>query len=304
MSVAEKRPLELNRSAVGDVEQRRAASWELRDEFRRELNRTIRDLGLVENVAELDVQGYTVVKNAAPRALFDELRTAITDIAADRKTKGLYGDRRGVFSDNIMNCSAKGVAFEKALMNPSLNALMAYLLGDGYVLNASSAAVVEQGAPALPIHSDNAYVPDPFPSWALSATSVWFPEDVTAESGASRVVPGSHRFNRQPLPGEGESDAVAIEVPAGSVVIWNGATWHGNCGRIAAGERVTFHTSFCRMFMKPFANNDMVPQEVIERNGPLMAQILGRDLPMGREGEDGPNPVWRAAAARLASRRL
>jgi ectoine hydroxylase-related dioxygenase (phytanoyl-CoA dioxygenase family) len=118
------------------------------------------------------------------------------------------------------------------------------------------------------------------------------------------VVPGSHRYGRQPLPGEGEADAVAVECPAGSVAVWNGALWHGNCGRLAPGERITFHTSFCRLWMKPFANNDIVPQEVVDRNGPLMAQILGRGLPMGREGEDGPNPEWRAIAGRLATRRL
>jgi hypothetical protein len=152
---------DLNRSAVGDVQERRAAALAVRDEFRRELMQSIRSLDLTANVAELDIQGYTVVENAAPLAFFAELRQAIVDLATQRKRDGLYGDRRGVFSDNIMNCSAKGRVFEQVLMNPKLNALMAYLLGDGYVLNASSAAVVEQGAPALPIHCDNAYVPDP-----------------------------------------------------------------------------------------------------------------------------------------------
>jgi ectoine hydroxylase-related dioxygenase (phytanoyl-CoA dioxygenase family) len=304
MSVAEKLPHDLNRSAVGNVDERRASYLATRDEFRRELAEKIRTLDLTANVAELDMQGYTVVKDAAPMAFFAELRDHIVALAEERKRQGLYGDRRGVFSDNIMNCTSKGRPFEQVLMNPKLNALMAYLLGDGYVLNASSSAIVEQGAPALPIHCDNAYVPDPFPSWALTATSVWFTEDVTADNGASRVIPGSHRYGRQPFPGEGEEDAVAVECPAGSVAVWNGALWHGNCGRLAPGERVTFHTSFCRLHMKPFANNDIVPQEVIDRNGPLMAQILGRGLPMGREGEDGPNPEWRAIAGRLATRRL
>ncbi len=303
MSVAHK-PLTLNRSAVGNIDERRANYLSVRDGFRQELSDQIKALDLTANVAELDMHGYTIVKDAAPLSFFQELREAIVEITEQRRRDGTFGDRRGVFTDNIMNCISKGRVFEQALMNPKLNALMAYLLGDGYLMNASTAALVEQGAPALPIHSDNAYVPDPFPSWALTATSVWFTEDVTGDSGASRVVPGSHHFARAPFPGEGEEDAVSLDCPAGSVAIWNGATWHGNCGRNAAGSRVTFHTNFCRMFMKPFTNNDAVAQDVIDRNGPLMAQILGRGLPHGREGEDGPNPEWRATAARLATRRL
>jgi ectoine hydroxylase-related dioxygenase (phytanoyl-CoA dioxygenase family) len=248
--------------------------------------------------------GYTVIRDAAPRAWFNELRAHIVALSEERRRQGLWGDKRGVFSDTILNCVGKGRVFEEAVLNPKLNALAAYLLGDGYVINATNAIIVEQGAPALPIHSDNAYVPEPFPHWALTFTSVWVTEDLDAERGASRVIPGSHHHARAPKGGEGEDEAVPIDCPAGSVVVWNGATWHGNCGRNAPGERVTFHTSMCRMHMKPFADNASVPQDVVVRNPPLMAQLLGRGLPMGVEGESGPDPVLRAHAARLAARRL
>jgi ectoine hydroxylase-related dioxygenase (phytanoyl-CoA dioxygenase family) len=296
--------LVLNRSAIDAAEKRGPASQSERDGFRQELLGAVAELDLWRNVAELDINGYTVVRNAAAPAFFDELRETIRGLSAERRRQGLYGDKRGVFSDTILNCVGKGAVFEQAVLNRKLNTLMAYLLGDGYVINATNAIIVEQGAPALPIHSDNAYVPEPFPHWALTATSVWFTENVDAERGASRVVPASHRYQRAPKGGEGEAEAVALDCPANSIAIWNGALWHGNCGRNAPGERVTFHTSMCRMHIKPFANNADVPQSVVERNPPLMAQLLGRGLPMGVEGEDGPNPELRATAARLATRRL
>jgi ectoine hydroxylase-related dioxygenase (phytanoyl-CoA dioxygenase family) len=296
--------LVLNRKAIDEAEKRGAANQSLKAAFRDELMQTIADLDLTQNVVDLDVLGYTIIRDAAPKAYFDELRAHIVALSKERRKQGLWGDKRGVFSDTILNCVAKGRVFEQAVLNPKLNALAAYLLGDGYVINATNAIVVEQGAPALPIHCDNAYVPEPFPHWALTITSVWVTEDLDAEHGASRVIPGSHRNARAPKGGEGETEAIAIDCPAGSVVVWNGATWHGNCGRNAPGERVTFHTSMCRLHMKPFANNAAVPQDVIDRNPPLMAQLLGRGLPMGVEGDEGPNPELRANAARLAARRL
>lgn len=147
-----------------------------------------------------------------------------------------------------------------------------------------------KGSVTLPIHTDNALVPDPFPAWAMTAVSLWYTEDVDADAGATRLIPGSHHYARHPLPGEGEQDAVALDVPAGSLGVWNGALWHGACPRVAEGERVTFGASFCRSFMKPFADHAVVPDEVIERNGPLMAQMLGRQQTEGQE--------WRMLAAR------
>ena len=298
------KPLVLNRAAIGNSAEHLAAALAVKDEFRKELMREIEELDLLANVAELDIQGYTIIKNAAPLEFFQELREHIMAMSDERQKNGTYGDARGVFSDTILNCVGKGRVFEEAVLNRKLNAIMAYLLGDGYVLNATNAIVVEQGSPALPLHSDNAYVPAPFPSYPVSATSVWVTEDLDAESGASRVVPGSHKNARQPMPGEREDDAIAIPCPAGSIVVWNGATWHGNCGRHTEGKRVTFHTSCVLMHMRTFANNDAVPQDVVDRNPPLMGQLLGRGLPHGREGDGGPIPALRQIAGRLSLRRL
>jgi len=297
-------PLPLNRAAIATADARRSAEHTARTAFREEITRRIAELELTANVAELDMLGYTIIKNAAPIEFFQELRERIQHLSRERRELGVRGDPRGVFSDTIVNCITKGRVFEKAVLNPKLNALMAYLLGDGYLINATQGIIVQQGAPALPIHCDNAFIPDPFPSWALTATSVWVTEDLTGESGATRIVPGSHRYARHVDPGEGEDEAIPIDCATGSVVVWNGATWHGNCGRLAAGERVTFHTSFCRMHIRPFADNENVPQNIIDRNQPMLAQLLGCGLPQGKEGEGGPNPELRNNAIRLAARRL
>jgi ectoine hydroxylase-related dioxygenase (phytanoyl-CoA dioxygenase family) len=290
----------VKRSVMADGDTRAA----VRAQFREEISQRIASLDLASNVIDLDIRGYTVIRNAAPMEFFRELRARILELSEERKRNGVSGDRRGVFSDTIDNVFELGRVFELAAMNDKVNTLMAYLLGDGYVVNKHEGIVVDQGGAPLFIHCDNAYIPDPFPLPALTATVVWFSEDMTMETGASRVIPGSHRFARHPNPGEGEDAAIPLECPAGSVAMWNGATWHGNCGRTAAGERVTLHTSYCRMHIRPFADNDRVPKEIVDRNPPLFAQLLGRGLPQGNEGDDGPDPQKRAHAARLFTRRL
>lgn len=234
-----------------------------------------------------------LLRKAASRAFFRELRERIHELWTERKRLGQVRPRGGVYSDTILNCVSQGRVFEEALMNEKVHALVAYLLGEDYLLMNSTGNVMERGSKALHIHTDNARVPDPFPTWAMTVVSLWYTDTVGADEGATRLIPGSHRYARHPQPGEGEDEAVALEAPAGSVGVWNGALWHGACPRQAEGERVTFGASFCRLHMQPFADLAAVPDEIVERNGPLMARILGRASP-----QDAEYAEWRHIATR------
>jgi ectoine hydroxylase-related dioxygenase (phytanoyl-CoA dioxygenase family) len=272
--------------------------------FRAEMARAIEALDLSANIAELDMNGYTILRDAAPPEFFAELKATMLDLAEQRRRMEAPGDLRGLASFLTKNTLTRGRIFEQAILNPKLNAVMAYLLGDGYVLNTQSAMVLEQGNAPLFIHSDNAFIPDPFPAWAMVATAVWVVDPLDEALGASRVVPGSHRFGRHPRPGEGEDRAIALDCPANSIQVWNGALWHGNSGRTAPGQRVTLHTSFVRMHIRPFADHSLVPEEVIARNPPLFAQLLGRGLPFGEERDNGSEPALMDRARRFAARRI
>lgn len=275
-----------------------------RADFRETLLAQIKALDLEQNILELETDGYTVLRDVESPQFFSDLRAAVLELTEQRRNNSeLAGDRRGLFSYITKNTLTKGGMFEKTVLNPKVNAVMAYLLGDGYVLNTQSATVLTHGTPALFMHTDNAYIPEPYPSWALTATAVWVTEDLDEAQGSTRIVPGSHRFGRSPQPGEADGIAIPIECPAGSVQIWNGATWHGNCGRTAPGERVTVHTSFARMCLRTFSNNDLVSDEVLSRN-PELHRLLGRGLPYAMEYDDGSDPQLMANAMRLFARRV
>lgn len=61
--------LDRDRSEGGATNER-MTYWSVREGFRQELTGKIEGLMLIENVAELDMNGYTVLQNAAPPAFF------------------------------------------------------------------------------------------------------------------------------------------------------------------------------------------------------------------------------------------
>jgi ectoine hydroxylase-related dioxygenase (phytanoyl-CoA dioxygenase family) len=71
------------------------------------------------------------------------------------------------------------------------------------------------------------------------------------ETGATRLVPGSHR---QGLPDMGEDQnvpGIAAEAPPGSAVIWEGRTWHRAGENTSGATRVSVTTIYCRHVMNP-----------------------------------------------------
>ena len=81
--------------------------------------------------------------------------------------------------------------------------------------------------------------------------SIWLLDDFTAENGATRVVPGSHHSGIIPKdkmedPTRPHPDEVVLLAPAGTVVVFNGHTWHGGTLNRSAAPRRGMHSAFIR----------------------------------------------------------
>ena len=234
------------------------------------LDERLDSLALSGNADDLLDKGYTVVEGAAPLDFFHRLRDRIiecvVEIGAPVQTGMLL---------------ARGRIFEEAVCNPQLLALAELLCGRGFILSQMVGTVRPQGDHGLPVHTDYDLIRDPFPPHPLGLTAVWACDDFTREGGCTWVIPESHRLRRHPRDDEREQEAVAIECPRGSILVWDGATWHGSYSRGTPGERVALHVMFTRMAQRPFEAYDL-PRETIERNPPEFASLLGLNDPFGK----------------------
>ena len=235
-----------------------------------DLDERLASLGLSKNADDLVEKGYTVVEGAAPLEFFERLRARIIECVVEVEAPALTG-----------LLLARGRIFEEAVCNPQVLALAELTCGKGFILSQMLGSVRPQGDRGMPLHTDYDLIRDPFPAHPQTLTSVWACDDFTPESGCTWVIPGSHRLRRHPADGELEDEAVSIECPRGSILVWDGATWHGSHSRSAPGERVALHVMFNRMALRPFEAYDL-PRETIERNPPELASLLGLNDPFGK----------------------
>ena len=257
----------------------------------RDLNRNyreIRELGLETNLAELEAFGFTIIENALSPELTRRLRGAVLEAAEQRSGKSL--DIETATNVHEVELASyllyKDPVFEEAVLNPRPLALITYLLGYSCWLSSLTSHVKGPGEVGLLLHSDTANgVPAPFSAYSHVANCNYALTDYTEAGGCLAMVPGSHRYHRQPtqwevgLAGnERNPHAIPIEVPAGTAVVWHGNTWHGSFPRKMPGLRVNLATYFCRQYMAPQEiYGDSAPAELIARHGrdSRMAQLLG-----------------------------
>ena len=193
----------------------------------------------------------------------------------------------------------KDPAFEEALLNPGPLALVTYLMGKSCLISSVASHFKGPRGSGIPLHADTANgAPAPFSPHSQVGNCNYALTDYTEEGGSLAIVPGSHRHARQPtLPEiavEGEMrnpSAIAIEVPAGSAIIWHGNTWHGSFPRTIPGLRINLSFYFCRQNIQPQENyKDHAPEEVLERHrgNPRFATLIGANTHYGWTDE-GPD---------------
>ena len=94
-------------------------------------------------------------------------------------------------------------------------AVLDRVLGE-YQLSAPTGIEIGAGEVAQPLHPDDALYPIPRPHTELVVNVMWPLDDFTEANGATRIVPGSHRWGDE-FPGP-DTETVAIEMPAGSAL--------------------------------------------------------------------------------------
>jgi hypothetical protein len=265
-------------------------------EARERIMANIRRLELERNVFELDMQGYTVVApdRAGPPGFADRLRKRILEISEERA--GFppdleTGASHAGFSarGQTLNCILpEDPVFQEVVVNPIQLALMDYLLGEHCILGGMSACVKGPSEGHVPLHTDQ-HTPQPYPAYAQTANCTWTLTPYTVDDGCLAMAPGSHKFCRMPKPFEGLELAVPVEVPAGSLIVWHGNQWHGAYPRTNPGLRINLLQYYQRPYLVVLDDLSGVTPEMLVRNGPRFARLMGDFLPWGFRGDGIPH---------------
>ena len=236
-----------------------------------ELAPRIAEFGLERNLDELRENGYTIIP--VDRELTDRIRAATLRTVEGDVSPNASFDRACATPLGEDPCSARPAPTRPCWRWRSTSA------GAGCVLSSVLATVRTAGS-ALGVHCDQSQVPSPFPEHLVLLTACWVTDEFTKENGATLM---HSRHPAAPAPPEpdgargGARARLPSSAPAGSVVLWDGAVWHGNYPRTTTGERVVLHVTYGRLAYQPVHDFSYLERRVPGERQPRAARTPRRE---------------------------
>jgi hypothetical protein len=240
------------------------------------LRPTIDALDLWSCIEELRDRGYTIVKDAVPLELLDELRSVIH--AFSEETEGPSQ------THSASMLLGRHPVVDQVATLPKLLALAEVSVGKGMRAGQFIGTIKREGGPGLGLHADQNWMPAPFPDHNLVMTYCIPCEGMTDEGGSTRIVPGSQSLRRHPTAEElADPVTLPIEVEKGSVAVWDGSVWHASGPRTIPGTRTVLHATYQRLYTQPIDDYTYLlkDKDYVASASEELLSLLGAELFFG-----------------------
>jgi ectoine hydroxylase-related dioxygenase (phytanoyl-CoA dioxygenase family) len=173
---------------------------------------------------------------------------------------------------------ARSEAARELVMDASVLGTVKRVLAHGttFHLHLTQVIAIGPGETPQPIHRDQwAFDFFPFPKgYEVQCNTLWALTDFTERNGATRVLPGSHRYDDK-LEFQLE-DTEPAEMAAGSALLYTGALYHGGgpnrSDAVRAGINITYALSWLRQEENQYLS---VPQEVARTLPDDLLRVMG-----------------------------
>ena len=225
-------------------------------------------------VAALERDGYAVIEDAFDADSVADARAELTAIL--ERTPAGRDDFEGHLTRRVYALFAKTRSMDGAATHPLVLTVLDRVLSE-YQLSAPTGIEIGPGEVAQPLHPDDALYPIPRPHTELVVNVMWPLDDFTEENGATRLIPGSHRWANE-FPGP-EAETVAIEMPAGTALVYLGSLWHGGGANHTDHARLGVVLHYSVGWLRPVENHVLaVPREVVAQLPARLQELLGYNI--------------------------
>ena len=235
----------------------------------------------------LDREGFCVFPGVLPRERCEYFKSLLEDVYGRSREMLAHGSAKtghGLQDKSqervVYNLHNKHYDFFELIEHPLALEVMGHLLQSGSYMNAEPFVLLNEsarsplaGAKGQQLHMDSNFPGSPY---ALFAIALWMLDDFSPENGATRVVPGSHRFLTYAENGKKYEDEISVTAPAGSLLVYNASLWHGGGDKTCEGTRWAAIFGYGRWFLKPaFDFNKCTPPEIWEKMTERQRDLLG-----------------------------
>ncbi len=187
-------------------------------------------------VAKVRKEGFAILPGFLDPALLEDVRQRMAPIfemtgERDASRGGRYSGMQAV---HVHNLFAKTDAVDQIAIDPRLLHIIEGVLGPQFQLSVATAMCPDPGVDPQGLHQDDGHYPLPRPRPPFIANTLIALDDFSEANGATRLVPGSH-LSADAV--DQDADVTFAEMPAGSLLLFDGALWHAGGGNRTRNQR-------------------------------------------------------------------
>jgi ectoine hydroxylase-related dioxygenase (phytanoyl-CoA dioxygenase family) len=241
--------------------------------------------------AQYDRDGYLLFPGVLSVDEVQALRDALSPyLAADISGRN---DFEGLKTNRVYAMLAKGAVFADLACHPLALAFAEADLGKECLLSACLAINIHPGETVQPWHYDDSHYRLPRPRASMGVSAFWSIDETTTENGATEIIPGSHIWPEQNLPGGNtlatfgdknirdvnddpgaRSDSVQVTMKPGSLMLAKSTLWHRGGANRSSQSRMIITPQYCLGWTRPLENMSLAVPPTIAATLPRRAQEL------------------------------
>jgi hypothetical protein len=236
---------------------------------------TIERATCTDVVNGLEADGYVIVEGMLSPEEIDLARRDLLRTLAETPTG--RNNFEGFSTRRVYALFAKTRTFDQAAIHPLLLGVLDQVLGY-YQLSAPVGIQIGPGEKAQSLHRDEGVYPLPQPHPPVVLNSMWPLDDFTSSNGATRLVPGSHRWEGDRRP-DADAPVIVAEMPAGSAMFYLGHLWHGGGANRTEHPRLGVILEYVVSWLRAQENHCLaVPRAVARELPQRLQELLGYNI--------------------------
>jgi ectoine hydroxylase-related dioxygenase (phytanoyl-CoA dioxygenase family) len=247
------------------------------------------------HLRRIEEDGFSIVEHAVEPDRIDALDDALRRAERETGAAPAHNSFEGVRTTRVYNLLAHGPEFARIPVHPLTLAICERVLDPGLLVSSLSSIAIGPDETAQPIHADDQMIPLPKPHPPTVCNTMWALTDFTEANGATRIIPGSHRFDRSPEYGRHYA-SVPAEMARGSVLIWHGSLWHGGGANTTSHRRVGIAMNYCAGYIRQQENQQLgLSVETVRTFPPRLREMVGYGIYRGLIGhidKQGPDALF------------
>ncbi len=231
---------------------------------------------------QLDQSGFCVVPDVLDHKQVAQAREHLVKsvLAFEKTGASTFMPELDPNANNVrvFNLLGLDAVFRQLILHPAAVEYVQHLLGEHFLISNFTANIAKPGSGAMPIHSDLGFVSPPPWLAPYSMNIIWCLDDVYEANGATRYIPGSHKYaTLDELPDVPMQHTVAFEASAGSIIAMDGRMWHTSGANVTDNcERAMLFGYYSADFLRPQVNwNALLPFELQQSLPPELHFRLG-----------------------------